>query len=232
MDSSQLTLCIETSSPRGSIALVRGTAVLAELVQEKPNAHAEELMPLLGRLLEQAGVERRSLERVAVGIGPGSFTGLRVGIALAQGISTGLGIDLVGVPSLTVLAAGLERKPQLEVYGALLDARRNEFFFAAFDAEHREVCSPRALPRQQVSANIAELLGDRPCCVAGEAALGVLPEAWLPPGGQAAYPEARHLAALCTVAGHGTEVTPLYLRDADAKLPNLPPNPIGGCEPR
>lgn len=232
MDRPRLTLCIETSSPRGSVALARGATLLAERVQEKPNAHAEELLPLLGALLEHSGVRRESLERVAVGLGPGSFTGLRVGIALAQGIAMGLGIELVGVPSLTTLAAGLRRSPDVEVYGALLDARRSEYFFAAFDAQHAELCRPLALPSAGVADAITALIGQRTLRVAGDAACGVLPAAWLPPRDEAAHPEARQLAQLCARGIHQSDVTPLYLRDADAKLPDLPPNPMAALDPR
>src|SRR5690606_7672218 len=105
------------------------------------NRHAEELVPLLDRLLADAKLPRERLQLIAVGLGPGSFTGLRVGIALASGIALGLGIPLVGVPSLVALAHGLQLDHALpatndtdpEWLGALTDARRGEYFFAAFN---------------------------------------------------------------------------------------------------
>src|SRR5688572_6886733 len=98
-------LAIETSGPRGSVALLEDERLIIELEHDQPNAHAERILPLVERALASAGFDRTSLDRLAVGVGPGSFTGLRVGIALAEGLALGLGIPIVGVPSLRAMAA-------------------------------------------------------------------------------------------------------------------------------
>src|SRR5258706_8847589 len=87
-------LGIETSSRRGSVALVENDRVVARAAHEKLNAHAEELARLLDEVIADSGWSRRSFDRVAVGMGPGSFTGVRVGVAFAEGIAVGLGIEL------------------------------------------------------------------------------------------------------------------------------------------
>ena len=89
-------LAVETSSPRGSVALLEGGRLLAEKSHEQPNSHAEQILPLIRELLAEAGFAPSSLDRIGTGIGPGSFTGLRVGIALAVGIGLGLDRPVVG----------------------------------------------------------------------------------------------------------------------------------------
>src|SRR5690606_25308406 len=108
--------------------------------------HGERLLPLLDDLLERCDWARSSIERIGVGIGPGSFTGLRVGIALAAGVSLGLGVPLVGVGSLRALAAGHpQADPRLRV--VVRDARRNEHFVAVYDANGTELVAPEAVPQ-------------------------------------------------------------------------------------
>jgi tRNA threonylcarbamoyladenosine biosynthesis protein TsaB len=111
--------------------------------------HATRLLPMADELLGRAGIGWSSLERIAVGVGPGTFTGLRVGVATARGLAQSLGIDLVGVSSLRALA-----EPVLGSEGgarrvlAVLDARRGEAFVAAYEAADRgpvELVAPVAL---------------------------------------------------------------------------------------
>ncbi|HET7540536.1 MAG TPA: tRNA (adenosine(37)-N6)-threonylcarbamoyltransferase complex dimerization subunit type 1 TsaB, partial [Polyangiaceae bacterium] len=91
---------IESSSRRGSVALLEGERLVASAEHEQPNNHAERLLPLFEQLLAETGWPKSSLDRLGVGIGPGSFTGLRAGIALAEGLSVGLDRPLWGVGSL------------------------------------------------------------------------------------------------------------------------------------
>ena len=221
-----LTLSLETSAVRGTVALCRDEVVLAERVQGQPNAHAEQMLPLIDEVLAAAGVQRAELQRVAVGLGPGSFTGLRVGIALAQGLAVGLGVEAVGVPSLLTLAAGAPRSADCELYGALIDARRNECFFAAFDAEHQVVVEATVLSQQRLTEQLGASIGGRSCRIVGEAARRYLPPEWTTEDASTDFPEARRVAQLVSLGFGSTTLAPLYLRDADAKLPDLPPNPM------
>src|SRR5690606_3316847 len=102
-------VALETSSTRGSVALLEGTSprdarVVASRRHDVPNEHAERLLGLLEEALAEADWEKSSLARIAVGVGPGSFTGVRVGLSIAQGLMLGLGIDGVGVGSLRAIA--------------------------------------------------------------------------------------------------------------------------------
>jgi tRNA threonylcarbamoyladenosine biosynthesis protein TsaB len=116
-------LGIETSSARGSVALIEGSISVCALDHERANAHGESILPLIEEALARAGWNRTQLDRIAVGAGPGSFTGLRVGIAIAQGLSEGLGIPLVGVPSLRAMALAVPAE-QEGCRCVLVDARR------------------------------------------------------------------------------------------------------------
>ena len=85
-------LALDTSSPQVCVALADGTDVLVELVSEQTMKHGEQLAPLLVRALETSGIDRRDLTAIAVGVGPGPFTGLRVGLVTARTLGFVLGI--------------------------------------------------------------------------------------------------------------------------------------------
>jgi tRNA threonylcarbamoyladenosine biosynthesis protein TsaB len=123
--------------------------------------HTTQSLTLASELLAQAGIGWGALERIAVGVGPGTFTGLRVGIATARGLAQSLGIEVVGVSSLRVLAEAALRESDSQTRGVLaaIDARRGEAFVAAYDAQG-ELAPPRALPPEDL-AKIPGELGDR-----------------------------------------------------------------------
>jgi tRNA threonylcarbamoyladenosine biosynthesis protein TsaB len=108
---------------------------------ERPG-HATQLLPLAARLLDDAGLAFADLERIAVGTGPGTFTGLRIGVATARALAQGIGAELVGVSTLRALATAAEGDAGRVL--AVLDARRGEAFVAGY--EHgREVIPPAAV---------------------------------------------------------------------------------------
>ena len=218
------TLALETSTRRGSVALLEDGRVIRCLEHEQPNAHAERLLPLLERALADAGWPKSSLDRLGVGVGPGSFTGLRVGIALAEGLSVGLDRPLVGIGSLLAMAhGGLAERP----FGpccALLDARREELFAAVYVDGTRELHAPVALPVQ----HLPEFLRDfGPVSVVGEVAreLPFGPE-YLP-GAMLELPHARWVAALAAELDEREfPPEPRYVRGIGATLPTLPRSPL------
>jgi tRNA threonylcarbamoyladenosine biosynthesis protein TsaB len=128
--------------------------------------HATRLLAMAGELLSTADISWRSVERIAVGLGPGTFTGLRVGIATARGLAQSLSVELVGVSSSLALAkAALQRlagAPGAPLDGrvlAVIDARRGEVFVGAYRASGRdsatELVAPRAIAPDQLSSVIA-----------------------------------------------------------------------------
>lgn len=223
-------LGIETSSRRGTVALVEGGSVVLSLTHDASSAHAEQLLPLVEQALGAAGWPRGSLDRVSVGTGPGSFTGLRVGIALAQGIGLGLVRPVLGVGSLRAMCHGVPAALR-GLRCALLDARRSEVFIAVHEEGGAEVVAPRTLPREGLAAFVSTLGAER--IVLGEvvAELGELP-------GVAHRSELTDLPHAACVALLGSELDeagalpePVYVRPADAIRPNLPRSPLSSGEP-
>jgi tRNA threonylcarbamoyladenosine biosynthesis protein TsaB len=219
-----LILAIETSSPQGSVAVGRDGAVLAQRVHKGGDAHAEALFPLLDELLNEAAVTRHELQAVAVGTGPGSFTGLRVGIAFAEGIATGLGVPLIGVQSLANLAWSCAHPVTAEVVGALLDARRNELFFAAFGRDQQLRVEPELIAIEGAREHIEQRLSGCAFALTGSAAGAGLPAEWFLRGAE--YPTAEGLLKLCEGPLGQTPASPMYLRAPELKLPKLVPNPL------
>jgi tRNA threonylcarbamoyladenosine biosynthesis protein TsaB len=224
-------LGIETSTRRGSVALLEGGRTLCALHHERLNAHAETLLPLVERLLAETGSARSSLDRLAVGVGPGSFTGLRVGIALAQGMALGLDRPLVGIGSLRAIARGApEDDSRVRVVG--LDARRDELFVAAYAADGREVLAPAALGRDVVAARVAEALGGAAAVGLGELSRELGPAVDPLTREDLDLPHARWVALLGADADPSAALAePNYVRGPGATLPNLPPSPLGPPQP-
>ncbi len=119
--------------------------------------HTARLLPLASELLERAGLRWGEIERIAVGVGPGTFTGLRIGVATARGLAQSLGIDVVGVSTLRVLAEAAlgmslpapDLSPPARVLAAI-DARRGEAFVAAYASEG-ELTPPRTLAPEELA---------------------------------------------------------------------------------
>jgi tRNA threonylcarbamoyladenosine biosynthesis protein TsaB len=155
----EVAVAIETSSRAGSVALRCGDRLL-ETRLESSKAHARDLLPALETMRAEVALDRGGpfpCEAVFVGLGPGSYTGLRVGIATALGLVRGSGARLLGVPSGEALAwAELSAGEEGAV---LLDARSREFYFARYRREEEEVVvleSPMLLKAEE----LAERLGD------------------------------------------------------------------------
>lgn len=204
---------------------------------ERPG-HSTRLLPLANALLQQAGLGWRDVDRIAVGVGPGTFTGLRIGVATARGLAQSLGLELTGVSSLRALAQAAEKSHPRVL--SVIDARRGEAFVAAY-MSGEELAAPQPLPPQRLSELIDALDPDEraePWTAVGDGAvrftaelrdLGVeVPEADSP----------FHLiraGAICTLGSQasagGPPVLPSYCRvpDAEASLagPAAPPRADG-----
>ena len=126
-----LLLAIETATRITSVALLRGDDLIAEACGAEGAAAAETLLPEIDRLLRENEVSVADLDAFAVSIGPGSFTGLRVGLATLKGLAFGSDRPVARVPTLSALA-WVSRRRDLPV-AALLDARRGEMYAAVYD---------------------------------------------------------------------------------------------------
>ncbi len=217
-------LAIETATQLGSVALWESGRLVASAEHQLPNAHGDQLWGLLERCLAEAGWQRGQIDRVGVGLGPGSFTGLRIGIAFAQGIALGLKRPLVGVGSLQALAVSLPEHPEVP-RAALLDARRGEVFAQLVSAAGEPLSAPLAAPYQQARQKVSSLAQCEPIWV-GEAASLI----GAPRGLGRALPHAAEVAWLAAAAPEpqGATLEPQYVREADAVKPALPSSPL--CE--
>lgn len=155
-------LAIETATSAHSVAVVEDGQLLAELACEAQGNRGGVLLPAVDQALKKAGVAARHLNAVAVSVGPGSFTGLRVGLATAKGLALGAGAAVVGVPTLEALAAGYTTAHV--TICALLDAYRSEVYMALFRRTHTEHRLERMVPDVvlapgAVAAALAEVEG-------------------------------------------------------------------------
>ena len=173
--------------------------------------HAEHLIGIVDRALDQAGVQLSDVERVAVTIGPGSFTGIRVGVAAARGFALSLGVPAVGITTLAVMAeAERERSPGRQVLAAM-DAKRNEIYLQAFDADGTPLDEARAVAVEDAQAFAASFDG----VVTGSATPLLRPDAT---GEHANHFPISIVARLAAAADPSSgKPKPLYLRGPDAK---------------
>lgn len=126
-------LALDTTTRDGSVALVRDGVVVVERAGDAAWSHAERIPADLRAVLDEAGLTPSALDLIAVATGPGAFTGLRIGLAAAQGLALALDRPAAGVSTLTAIAwAVLHETPALEAAGAWLDATRGEIYAAAF----------------------------------------------------------------------------------------------------
>lgn len=181
--------------------------------------HAEALIPMVERVLAAAGAEIGDIDMFAVTVGPGSFTGLRVGIAAARGFGLATGKPVIGLPTLTVLAAPLLAKDDNVPVAAAIDARHGNVYLQMIGPAGRVLVSPRATAVKDAVRSVA----NGPVRLVGSGA-GLIADAW-PSGAQpprevraTATPDPVWLARIASVADPArSEPKPLYLRDADAK---------------
>jgi len=166
-------LAIDTSTLTASAAIVRGEQVIDEHVRN--TTHSEELMPMIARLCERAGIAPAALDAVAVGAGPGSFTGLRIGMATAKGIAFAAGRPLWAVSSLAALAFAAVRRGVADpgdLVVPVLDARRSELYAGWYRAEAARVIAiapEQVMPPAELAAALAGHRGDARVVVLGDA---------------------------------------------------------------
>jgi tRNA threonylcarbamoyladenosine biosynthesis protein TsaB len=207
-------LAFDTATPYVTVALHDGEVVVAERRSEERMKHGEQLAPLIEGVLTDVGIVRQDLTAIAVGIGPGPFTGLRVGLVTARTLAFVLELPVYGVCSLDVVAleAALGGSPIGREFVVATDARRKEVYLAAYDDQGRRIDGPEVV-------RPGEAATDGP--VAGEGAL-LYPEAF-PDAREPAQPAAGWLArAVAEELAELSDPEPMYLRRPDAVAPGAP----------
>lgn len=222
-----LVLGLETSTARSSVALVDTERVVASASLGVPRRHGEFLAPAISFCLEQSGIEVDGIHGVAVGIGPGLYTGLRVGLATAQSFAAARQLPVVGLSGLDVLA--FRARHTRRAICAVIDARRGELFWAFYRAAPGGVqrdSEPAVGRIDQLTAEL-EAHGDD-VLVIGDGALlerqRVLDAGADVAGPDLAWPDAADLAELAVPRFVREEtirpdqLRPIYLREADARI--------------
>ena len=143
-------LAIDTAAPRLQLALLSDGDRVTTLVEDMATGQAERLFPALDELLTAAGVTYADLTRIAVTTGPGSFTGLRIGLSAGRGLGLALNIPVLGIPSLLALSLVARCTP----VAVLLDARRDEAYFQLFSGPGIPVGQPALLPMEAARARV------------------------------------------------------------------------------
>jgi tRNA threonylcarbamoyladenosine biosynthesis protein TsaB len=229
-----LILALDTAGSRCSVAVARGRRILAELSLPMRHGHAEALLPMIDAVMRRAALPPAALDAVAVTVGPGGFTGIRIGLAAARGIALATGVPLIGV---TGFAAVAEACPDdlggAEALLVALDSRRPDFYLAlftgaGFSSDRRMRGAPAALLADAVPGWLDAAIGGGALLVAGDAA-PALGEALRGRGALTvradSAPDARGVAGAALRRWHGAAgglagdpARPLYLRPPDVTL--------------
>jgi tRNA threonylcarbamoyl adenosine modification protein YeaZ len=216
-----IVLALDTALANCSVCLfdAQRDKVVASESAMLGKGHAEALLPMLERVIAKLEGGWNSVERIGVVVGPGSFTGLRVGIAVARAAALATGRPVVGVTTLAALAAPLAGASEDVPIAVAIDARHGNVFFQLF--------SPEGLPRDEPAAlaldEAAQRLGDRPVHLVGSASPAL--HSVLPQSGRMARPipadavlDIVYVAKLAAVADPKTSPPdPVYVKSADAR---------------
>jgi tRNA threonylcarbamoyladenosine biosynthesis protein TsaB len=221
-----LILAIDTALDACAAAVLDTDAgkLIAQESQAMKRGHAEALMPLIARVIKESGIGFAGLDRIAVTTGPGSFTGLRVGLSAARGIALAANKPVVGLTTLTAYAAPLVSQNAEQPVISAIDARHDHVYFQAVGGDGSSLILPRVAP-------IAEALGasrfGAPNLV-GNAA-GLLADRWPADAPPPFKVDAQPAPDIAWVAWLGAAVSPdtaparpFYLRAPDAKPPKNP----------
>lgn len=210
-------LAIDTAATLCAACVYDGAAgkELGRKVLELGKGHAEHLMAVVNDAMAAAALDFAQLERIVVSVGPGSFTGVRVGVATARGFSTALKVPAIGVSTLEAVAAEARQAFAGDTIVSALDGGRGAVNLAVYGADGSLLAAPAAMTLDEAVSAAKQYGG----VVAGSAAARIAQEAGggLVVGPAAATADIGVYAALGASKPAGEKPKPLYLRDADAK---------------
>jgi len=223
-----LVLAFETSAKAASVALMDGEKLLGESYQNTGLTHSQTLMPMAQDLLKSCGYTPQQVQAVAVAAGPGSFTGIRIGVAAAKGFAWGKELPCYGVSTLEAMALNMSVYDGYVV--PVMDARRSQVYTATFLAEQGKLtrlCEDRAISLEQLGNEMK--IFEKPIFLVGDGSnlcyntlSGTVSDLVLPPEHRMHQRAAGvALAAVKMIAagipGNGAELTPNYLRLSQAE---------------
>lgn len=218
-------LAMDTAAAACSVAYWDKERICVHEFREMARGHASELVPLIQMVLKQANIQIKDLDALAVTLGPGAFTGLRIGLATARGFATASGLPVIGVTTLEALSHAI---PETERQGmpvlCCLDAKRADIYAQVFDENAQGLGRPVA----QLPQDIPRLLpiSNGPVLVAGDCFERLEPvlleKGYEPHQASAHLPDARYVAEIAARRGlKAGETAPaaLYIRPPDAAIP-------------
>jgi tRNA threonylcarbamoyl adenosine modification protein YeaZ len=201
-------LALEFSSPQRSVAVLRtenpiATAEAVETGGRRTNAFA-----MIEQVLAETKIEREQIDALAIGLGPGSYTGVRAALSLAQGWQLARGVKLLGISSAEAIVAQARTEKILGRVNVVIDAQRNEFYLGPYQIAAdgwREIAPLKILPQAEVQSRAEE----------DEVLIGPEVTRWFP-GGWTIFPRAAALAELASSRSDfvpGERLAPVYLRE-------------------
>lgn len=224
------TFALDTATPSPALAVVAEGEAMAELALEPTPAGGRRVLECVHQMLTEADLSLDSVDRIVVGVGPGGFTGLRIGISTAMGLAQALGIPAVGASSLEALALGAaEHAAPGSLVAPVIDARRREVFGALYRTTGafglNELVAPGAFLPQDFAAAVTRVSGDAAVYAAGDGCQALAPHLMgsftaLATGSPGHRIRAAHLVHRVD-AGAGLPVVPHYLRLPDAEVNRL-----------
>ena len=218
-------LAFDTTLAACSAAVLEDGRVAARRWEQPGRGHAERLLPMIGDVLLAAGTSYGELQLICVTIGPGTFTGIRIGLAAARGLALASDLPVLGLSTLEAVAAGVAPDGGCAVLAAL-DARRGQVYVQAFASDRSPLAPPRVLAPQAITT----IAPAEPGVVVGTGTELILPYlqragASFAPAESPALPDAATFGcrafSLAERVRPGVAQKPLYLRNPDAKLPSL-----------
>jgi tRNA threonylcarbamoyladenosine biosynthesis protein TsaB len=207
-----------TAGACAAAVLVDG-AVVAARTAAMARGHTEALVPMLQSVVAEAAIVFTGLDLIGVTVGPGAFTGIRIGLATARGLALAAGVPVAGVTTLAALAASVPQQGRAIL--ALVDTKRGDFYAQLFAADGTDLSQPEVA----AAADLASLVGRRAAVIVGDAPDEAIADLLARPGFSRAAPatvDPGALARLAVVrwrAGTALPPDPLYLRPPEAKLP-------------
>ena len=202
----------------------RGEVIVREEYEERTTGHAEALIPMIERVMAGALLAFKDVDRIAVTEGPGTFTGVRIGVATARGLALALGKPIVALSSLMVMALRAEQlmrsRPPGQRLAVCVDARKGQLYVQMFGENAGDAFGPpELLTPSQVLDRLAGspfiAVGSGAAAVLAAATIGATPEVRLP----SLEPHARMLAIIAPGLPIRPKLSPMYLRAPDAKPP-------------
>lgn len=203
-------LAFDFSSPQRSVAVANADVTdrviaVCEAIESAPGNTMKPL-GMVESALKQAGLEREQIECITIGLGPGSYTGIRAAIALAQGWQLGRGVKLLGISSAECVAAQAHADGVRDLVNVVIDAQRGEFYLASYELDEagvHEIAPLRIVSREEVPTQ------------ASGALIGPEVTKWFP-AGRLMFPRASMLARLAATRSDfvpGEKLEPIYLRE-------------------